>query len=258
MRILLTNDDGIFAPGLKALAACFSGAGHTVYVCAPDRERSAASHSATFTRGLHAAPMDVDHAAQAWAVDGTPADCASLGLFLCREKGVELVVSGINLGMNQGGACVYSGTVAAAMEGAMRGVQALAVSLCVRPADGEINGDCDFTAAARAALRVVEWMPSHPLPRGAIYNLNVPPLPYEQLRGIRPARLAPVFLETPSYVLLADEQGPCYRFANAAPRQMDDPQWDTCLTDRGYVSLTKLTWDLRLNEDDSELGKIIL
>ncbi|MBQ6346578.1 MAG: 5'/3'-nucleotidase SurE [Clostridia bacterium] len=254
MHILLTNDDGIFAPGLRALIEAFSGAGHTVYVCAPDRERSAASHSSMLAYPLHAMPIDMPGAARAWALDGTPADCACLGLFLCREAGIDLAVSGINRGMNQGGACVYSGTVGAAMEASMRGAPALAVSLCVGPIRGEDHSD--YTTAARVALRVADWMTGHPLPRGAIYNLNVPPIPYERLRGIRPATLAPIFLEAPSYELMEDDQGPCYRFRGAMPPPQADPAYDTCRTDQGYASLTKLTWNLRLNEDDSELGGI--
>ena len=120
MRVLLTNDDGIHAPGLRALIEAFSGA-HTVYVCAPDRERSAASHSATMATPLRAKPLDMPGVARAWAVNGTPADCAGLGMFLCRDTGLDMVVSGINRGMNQGGACIYSGTVGAAMEASMRG-----------------------------------------------------------------------------------------------------------------------------------------
>lgn len=256
MRILLTNDDGILAPGLRALAEAFSGAGHTVYVCAPSRERSGASHSSMIALPLRAKPMDVPGAAMAWAVDSTPSDCASLGLFLCRGAGVDMVVSGINRGMNQGGACIYSGTVGAAMEAAMQGVQALAVSLCVGPIRGEDHSD--YAPAARVALRVADWMTGHPLPIGAIYNLNVPPIPYGQIRGIRPARLAPIFLEPSDFEPLEDGEGLCYRLRPAPPRDFDDPDYDVCQTDRGFATLTKLTWDFRLNADDSELGEIAL
>ena len=160
MRILFTNDDGIHAAGLRTLVTAFARAGHTAYVCAPDRERSGASHSSTLASPLRVWPAEVPGATLAWAAEGTPSDCASLGLFLCREAGVDLVVSGINRGMNQGGACIYSGTVGAAMEGAMQGVQALAVSLCVGPIRGEDRSD--YAPAARVALRVADWMQDHP------------------------------------------------------------------------------------------------
>ena len=250
MHFLLTNDDGAFAPGLSALALTLSGAGHRVSVCAPDRERSAASHSVTLAAPLHARAVEVPGAVRAWAVDGTPADCASLGLFLTnREDPVDMVVAGINRGMNLGGACVYSGTVAAALEAAMCGAQALAVSLCVDPREG---GAEDYAAAARAALRVAEWMPEHPLPLGAMYNLNVPTLPYERLRGIVPATLAPVFLDAPDYTPTEDGG---YRY-RGLPRSFAGEDYDTTRIAQGFATLTKLTWDFRMNADDAELKEI--
>ena len=249
MHILLTNDDGIRAPGLRTLAEVFSRAGHGVFVCAPDRERSAASHSATFGRPLHAEPFGFALAEKAWAVDGTPCDCASLGLFLARDAGVDLVVSGINKGMNMGGAAVYSGTVAAAMEASMCGTPALAVSLCVDPRGTD---EVDYAAAARAALRVAEWMPAHPLPLGAMYSLNVPALPYERLKGLVAARLAPVFLDAPDY-LPTEDGGWRYR---GIPRPFCGEDYDLIRAEQGYCTLTKLTWDFRLNADDRELNEI--
>ena len=249
MHILLTNDDGIRAPGLRALSEIFSRAGHGVFVCAPDRERSAASHSATFGTSLHAVPAEAPGAERAWAVDGTPCDCASLGLFLTRERGVDLVVSGINKGMNMGGAAIYSGTVAAAMEASMCGTPGLAVSLCVDPRGSD---EVDYSAAARAALRVAEWMPAHPLPLGAMYSLNVPALPYAQLKGIVAARLAPVFLDEPDY--LPDGEGG-WRYRGIA-RPFHGEDYDLLLAEQGYCTLTKLTWDFRLNADDEELNEI--
>lgn len=252
MNILLTNDDGIFAPGIAKLAEVFSGAGHSICVCAPDRERSAASHCVTLGgTGLMAREWDFPGAARAWAVDGSPADCASLGIFLAgREAKPDMVISGINRGMNLGGACVYSGTVGAALEAAMCGVQALAVSLYFDPAKGV--ADEDYGAAARVALRVAEWMPGHPLPLGAMYNLNVPARPYEELKGLVPATLAPVFLDKPTYE--PDEEGRWHYRGEARP--FADPDYDMTKIGEGYCTLTKLTWDFRLNAEDGELGEI--
>lgn len=249
MRILLTNDDGIFAPGIRALAETFSRAGHQIWVCAPDRERSAASHSATFSRPLHAEPVDFPCAQAAWAADGTPADCASLGLFLARDAGIDMVISGINRGMNMGGAAIYSGTVGAAMEASMCGTQALAASLVIDPRDPV---DEDYTAAARVALRVAEWMPAHPLPLGALYSLNVPALPYDQLKGIVAATLAPVFLDEPNYAR-AEDGGWRYR---GIARPFEGEDYDLVKADAGYCTLTKLTWDFRMPEGDDELNGI--
>lgn len=250
MNLLITNDDGIHAPGLLALLDAFTAAGHLAWVCAPDRERSAAGHSGTFNRPLHAEERAVEGAVRAWSVDGTPSDCAALGLFLAgREAAIDLVVSGINRGMNMGGACVYSGTVAAAMEAAMSGVQALAVSLFIDPWAHRTE---DYTSAARVALRVAEWMPAHPLPLGAMYNLNVPNLPYARMKGLVAATLAPVFLNAPDFAPTRDGG---WR-PKDAPMAFDDPRYDLVRVTQGWCALTKLTWDMRLNADDEELNEI--
>lgn len=248
MHILLTNDDGITARGLRALAEGFTAAGHRVTVCAPDQERSGASHSIAIGRALRATPVEYPGAVRAWRVDGTPADCASLGIWLTRDDPPDLVVTGINRGMNMGGACVYSGTVAAAMEAAMCGAQGLAVSLALR----DWNVVEDYAAAVRLAVRVADWAVKHPLPLGAIYNLNVPPLPYEEIRGLVPAKLAPMFLGAPVYEVNEDGS---YRFkSNDTPPL--PPDGDVALSNAGYATLTKLTWDFRMAADDGELGEI--
>ena len=114
MRILISNDDGIFAPGLAALVHAFAAAGHTVYVAAPDSQRSAASHSMTLFQPLTAKKSAVAGASKAWAIDGTPVDCVKLAVkTLCPE--VDFVISGINHGYNSGSDVLYSGTVGAAM-----------------------------------------------------------------------------------------------------------------------------------------------
>ena len=252
MHILLTNDDGIRSPGLLTMCEVLAAEGHRVSVCAPDRERSAASHSASLNKPLHPRLYDLQHAERAWQVDGTPADCARMGLYLTRDDPVDLVISGINRGMNMGGACIYSGTVGAAMEASMCGTSALATSLCITDWDKEY----DFSAAARLTERVARWVVKHPLQRGAIYNLNVPTLPYEQIRGLVPAKLAPVFLESAEYTVDHDEQGECYRIAKCIPEPMEDPDFDVLRVQEGYAVITKLTWDLRLNADDAELREI--
>jgi len=250
MHILLTNDDGIFAPGIRALGEALTAAGHRVTVSAPDRERSAASHSVALGKPLQAAETKLDWAERAWAVSGTPSDCASIGLFLTRDDPPDAVLAGINRGMNMGGACVYSGTVASALEASMCGAQAMAVSLCVE----DWGVETDFGPAARVALRVLDWMRAHPLPLGVIYSLNVPQLPFEAIRGIAAAKLAPVFLDEPYYES-APEGGWLYR---GRGRDFDPTGTDVGLCRQGFATMTKLTWDFRLNADDSELNEIEL
>ena len=129
----------------------------------------------------------------------------------------------------------------------MCGTQALAVSLCVKYGD-----PADFTAAARLAVRVAEWMPAHPLPLGCIYNLNVPPLPYEKLRGLTAADLAPAFMGPPVYI--TTEEG--YRYDHNELMATAVPRGDIQLAEQGYATITKLTWDFRLPVDDKELNEI--
>ena len=234
MHIMLVNDDGIRAPGIAALSRALVSAGHRVSVCAPDTERSAASHSITLRRHIRAVRTEFPGAETAYAADGTPADCARLGLFLI--PGVDAVVSGINNGSNMGGACIYSGTVAAATEASMSGRPALAVSCCGFDTD-------DYDASARTAVIVLRWMQDHPLPRGEIYNLNVPAGPFEALRGIRSAVLAATYLDDPDYVVYGNDE---YGYTHGVDSVTElDPESDAALTEKGYATLTRLTWDLR-------------
>ena len=183
MHIMLTNDDGVHALGIRTLARVLSEAGHRVSVCAPDRERSAASHSITLRRALNVEKVEFPGAEIAYAADGTPADCARLGLYLIPD--VDLVISGINNGSNLGGACVYSGTVGAAMEASMSGVPALASSI------GAFDHS-DYVPAARITLKVAEWMMEHPLARGEFYNLNM-----RRFAALLPRRSRPIIWTPP-------------------------------------------------------------
>ena len=246
MHIMLTNDDGVHALGIRTLARVLSEAGHRVSVCAPDRERSAASHSITLRRALNVEKVEFPGAEIAYAADGTPADCARLGLYLIPD--VDLVISGINNGSNLGGACVYSGTVGAAMEASMSGVPALASSI------GAFDHS-DYVPAARITLKVAEWMMEHPLARGEFYNLNIPALPYEEIRGVIAAPLAPNYLDTAAYKPTEDGK---YMYTHGVNVPFDDPECDVLRMKEGYAPLTKLTWDMRLNAPHPDVSAIRL
>ena len=174
MRILISNDDGIFAPGLMALVRAFSAAGPTVYVAAPDSQRSAASHSMTLFQPLTARARAVEGAEKAWAIDGTPVDCVKLaGKALCPE--VEFVISGVNHGYNAGSDVLYSGTVGAALEAVMNGVPAIAFS-------ARENGN---PGAAEAYLPVVlEALLARPTEPGRVWNVNFPDCAAAQCKGV--------------------------------------------------------------------------
>ena len=182
MHILLVNDDGIDSPGLHALARESIKRGHQVTVCAPCRQQSAVSQALTFFRPIAVTPVSID-GARAYAVDGTPADCARLGILNLAEGPVDIVISGINDGMNAGTAIYCSGTVGAAREAALMGVKAMAVSLD-RPADEQML--CHLAALA---LQMAERLMKYPAPAGSVLNLNAPAVSPEKLL---PAVMAPV------------------------------------------------------------------
>ena len=173
MKILISNDDGIFAPGIAALVKAFSEAGHEVLVCAPDSQRSAASHSLSIGRPLTVKEVDFPGAAKAYAIGGTPADCVKLGLtVLCPEA--QAVVSGVNKGYNVGTDILYSGTVAAAMEGAICDRPALAISQSEKRED--------FCKAAELAAQMFEKLMDHPLAPLSVLNVNYPQ--GDEIKGI--------------------------------------------------------------------------
>ncbi|MFZ9770497.1 MAG: 5'/3'-nucleotidase SurE, partial [Vulcanococcus sp.] len=185
MRILISNDDGVFAGGIRALAAEAVARGHAVTVVCPDQERSATGHGLTLQTPLRAQRADELFApgVTAWACSGTPSDCVKLGLFALLEEWPELVLSGVNHGPNLGTDTLYSGTVSAAMEGTIEGIPSLAVS----SADFQWRS---FEPAAALALDVAEQMLERGWDPGMLLNLNVPPLAREAMGPLRWCRKA--------------------------------------------------------------------
>jgi 5'-nucleotidase len=184
MKILVSNDDGIFATGIRALANALAEADHQVTVVCPDRERSATGHGLTLHKPLRAEPIDTifDARVQAWACSGTPADCVKLALDALLDTPPDLVLSGINQGANLGTDVLYSGTVSAAMEGVLEGISSIAFSLAS-------FGFRQFQPASEFACRLVEQVNRHPLTMPVLLNVNIPPLEAEAIKGVVTARL---------------------------------------------------------------------
>jgi 5'-nucleotidase len=180
MKILLTNDDGIYADGLWALYRQFSPK-HSVTVVAPDRERSAVGHGITLDRPLRASEICIQNGIRGYAVTGTPADCIKLGILEILKKPPDLVLSGINPGANVGININYSGTAAAAREAALNGIAAVAVSVQGRPSTR-------YDEAAVFVAHLVEQIVREPLPVGTFLNVNVPDVPLENMAGVRISR----------------------------------------------------------------------
>jgi 5'-nucleotidase len=238
VKILLSNDDGYRAEGLAALGEAIRPLG-AVTIVAPDRNRSGASNSLTLDVPVRAVRYDAD----AYYVNGTPTDCVHLAISGLFDFEHDIVVSGVNDGANLGDDTLYSGTVAAAVEGRFLGLPAIAVSLCIAP-----DSPRNFASAAQVAARLVSHMAQRPL-RGPedgpiILNVNVPDLPAGQLRGIKVTRLGSRHRAKP-IVKARDPRGrDVYWVGNAGAGQDAGPGTDFHAVAEGYASVTPLQIDL--------------
>jgi 5'-nucleotidase len=180
-NILITNDDGIYSDGLLALSESLAQVGN-ITVVAPDRPRSASGHSITLHKPLRVDRVRMGNGSFGFATNGTPSDCVSLGILDLVGDTVDLVVSGINRGPNLGYDLTYSGTVSAAMEGAVYDINSFAVSVTA------YDDDLDFSLAARFSRYLAEIMMKNKLPRSVLLNVNVPDAPPDKIRGIEITR----------------------------------------------------------------------
>ncbi len=232
MKILLSNDDGYQAPGLLALADALSTLAEIVVV-APDQDRSGASNSLTLVNPLRARIMENGFI----RVDGTPTDCVHLAITGLLEEEPDLVVSGINAGPNMGDDVLYSGTVAAATEGRFLGLPAIAISMNSHEPEHVDTG-------ARVALELVQRLSRTPLTENVILNVNVPDLPYGELRGFRATRLGHRHKAEP-VVKTTDPRGRTIYWVGPAGAEQDaGPGTDFHAVREGYVSVTPLQVDL--------------
>lgn len=179
MKLLISNDDGIFAPGVRSLANGLAAAGHDVSVVCPDRERSATGHGLTLHQPIRADPVEsVFHPSiKAWACSGTPADCVKLALWALLDSPPQLVISGINQGANLGTDVLYSGTVSAAMEGVIERIPSIAISLTSFTSK-------NFQPAAAFAQSLVTQLADEPLPELMLLNVNVPAVELAEIAGV--------------------------------------------------------------------------
>ena len=232
LNILITNDDGVHAPALKVLEAELSALGK-VTVVVPDRDQSATSHSLTLHR-----PLRIHrHGGDRYSIDGTPTDCVLIAYHGLLERPPDIVVSGINHGPNMGEDVFYSGTVAAAIEGAMQGAPAIAASLVT-------HGPADFVDPARFIARLVAEVTRRRLGGKRVLNVNLPHRPWAEIRGVRPTRLGTrVYSDT--LIKKTDPRGRAYYWIGG-----QDPVWeegegtDFHAVSEGYVSVTPLVLDL--------------
>ena len=232
MRILISNDDGYQAPGILCLAQALAEIAQ-VTVVAPERDRSGASNSLTLDLPIRATTTDNGFI----RVDGTPTDCVHLAITGLLEQEPDMVVSGINAGANLGDDVLYSGTVAAAMEGRFLGLPALAVSLASHTPQ-------HYATAARVARTLVLRLRAEPLPADTILNVNVPDLPWDELRGFAATRLGHRH-KAEAVVKSSDPRGrPIYWVGPAGAEQDAGPGTDFHALRSGQVSVTPIQVDL--------------
>lgn len=232
MKILLSNDDGFLAPGLRELAKVLGEIAH-ITVVAPDRNRSGASNSLTLDNPLRVVPADNGF----FSVNGTPTDCVHLAVTGLLTEMPDMVVSGINEGSNLSDDVLYSGTVAAATEGRFLGLSSIAVSLA--------GPKCQYyETAAHIAKMLVLRLKKDPLPKDTILNVNVPDLPLAEIRGIQITRLGTRHIAEPT-VKTADPRGRrIFWIGQPGPEEDAGPGTDFHAVNTGYVSITPLHVDL--------------
>ena len=232
MRILVSNDDGYFAPGIAALAEALGTLGE-VTVVAPERDRSGASNSLTLDR-----PLSLRRTANGfYYVNGTPTDCVHLAVTGMLDHLPDMVVSGVNHGANMGDDTVYSGTVAAATEGFLLGVPSIAVSLVSKSAS-------DFTAAARVARDLAERFMREPFPQPVLLNVNVPDVAYDRLQGIKVTRLGKRHKAEPVVRSVTPRNETVYWVGAAGGAADAGEGTDFHAVANGHVSVTPLQLDL--------------
>lgn len=242
MRILLSNDDGYFAPGLAALAEAMRSVGD-VTVVAPERDRSGASNSLTLDRPLR---VRRSHGGFLY-VDGTPTDCVHLAVTGLLDQLPDIVVSGVNDGANMGDDTIYSGTVAAATEGFLLGLPSIAVSMVSRS-----NGH--FDTAARVASELVRRVMRRPPPSPMLLNVNVPDVPWAELAGMKVTRLGKRHKAQPA-IPAKNPRGDTVYWVGPAGRAQDTGEGtDFHTVEHGQVSVTPLQMDLTYFDQLPMLG----
>jgi len=234
MRVLVSNDDGVDAPGILILARRLSVVGE-VTIVAPDRDRSGASNSLTLDQPIRVSRMDDGR----YRVMGTPTDCVHLALAGLLEHEPDIVVSGINNSANLGDDVIYSGTVSAAMEGRFLGLPAIAVSLASQDHNGQ-----HYHTAAQAALSIMQRLLVDPLPADTILNVNVPDRAWVEIRGFAVTRLGRRHRSSPC-IQQRDPRGrPIYWIGPPPEAEDDGPGTDFHAVRDGFISITPIHVDL--------------
>lgn len=251
MNFLVTNDDGIFSPGLEAIVNVAQHFGE-VYVVCPDQERSAVSHSITLRKPLKVTKMNLFGSnVQAWTVSGTPADCVKLAFEVLIPKEIDLVISGMNIGSNIGHDLYYSGTIGGAVEASLFGVSAIATSLDVYDAQ-----HANFTSAKKMLASVIKALMNRESMSKVLLNINFPYIEEEQYKGVKVAALD-FSVKRYSHVEVSDPNGQLFYWLKdqRAWLTSEYAEHDFALLKKGYVTVTPLEGHLIEKIDAIEMER---
>lgn len=237
MKILLTNDDGIYSEGIQTLKNQLDNIAEVI-VIAPDRERSTVGHAMTLHKPLRIRQVKVNGGSEGYAVNGTPTDCIVIGLLeIMKNEKPDLIVSGINRGPNLGDDIIYSGTVSAAMEGAMRNIPSLAISIAAYE-------NFKFESAALFTKKIISHLIKNNLPENLVLNINFPNIDYKELKGIEITRHGKRMYQD-ELKKIHDPQGDIhYWLGGDLPKGKIEPDTDFKAIYNRKVSITPLSLDL--------------
>jgi 5'-nucleotidase len=235
LKILLTNDDGIFADGIYAAYQELRKVGDVIVV-APDTERSSVGHGITLAHPIRYKKIRRKNKFFGYGITGTPADCVKFALSVLLKQKPDLVVSGINLGQNDGCSVFYSGTVAGAREGALLGISAMAVSLAT-------YANADFTVAAQWTAKIAKWLVTHPLSKRTFLSVNVPHRPKSKIKGWRFTQQGTMPIHGSFQKRLDPNLGEYYWMTGKLPMNKRNNDIDTYALQNQYVTITPIHSD---------------
>jgi 5'-nucleotidase len=230
--LLMTNDDGINAPGLKHLWQAVHEQADVV-VIAPHAEKSGCGLSITWTKPLHIHPAHWELEAKAWSLNGTPADCIKMGLAVLLEKKPDMIISGVNRGSNAGRTVLYSGTIGGVIEGALKGIPGIAFSF----SDSEAP---PLSVTKQIIFPIIQYFLANPLEKGTILNVNFPFNAKESIKGIRMARQGKSYWQEDPDRRIHPEGAPYYWLGGSWGSVDEDPESDVALLEQGYVTIAPI------------------
>ncbi|WP_343635788.1 5'/3'-nucleotidase SurE [Fluviicola sp.] len=249
--IFVTNDDSLHAKGIASLVAVAQEFGDVV-VIAPDKPQSGMGHAITISHPLRLYRSDIFEGIEAYSCSGTPVDCVKLGVYEVLHRKPDLILSGVNHGLNSSTNVLYSGTMSAAVEGAMEHVPSIGFSY------GDFDPDADFSAAMHVANQVIPQILEHGLPQGVCLNVNIPKGPLEALKGIEVCRQAYAFWED-RFDKRMDQFGrPYYWLTGTFDSREDATDTDLHFLDQGYATIVPTQFDLTAHKTIADLKKILV